>query len=275
MPSNSSPKATATTSSTTSSANLCLRTSSPATSACSPHRTLLSYVILLPSSRPIPLHIHVRFDCLMTLTSLSHPSPPRSWIYLSASRSHIIHWGSCTEPQTSFSFPRAPATLEAGRPLRACFLRSRGGRFWAQDTSRSLPSPPSLLLPGCAYCRASVSPCSCTSGGAAGRIHAYEAAVDATSSALGILRAHLARLVRLATVVDGDGEARRWGWDDNTDDDCTRARTSSPSSSRLTLWFGAATGTVEAGTYPPPLSARYRPAFPIAPTADAGVDLAW
>ncbi|KAJ7861353.1 hypothetical protein B0H13DRAFT_2355126 [Mycena leptocephala] len=74
---------------------------------------------------------------------LSHPSPLRSWIYLSASRSRIIHRRSCAEPQTSSSFPRAPTTLELSgwaSSARLPFAFAWRPLLGAGYTSRSHPT---------------------------------------------------------------------------------------------------------------------------------------
>ncbi|KAJ7883811.1 hypothetical protein B0H13DRAFT_2343985 [Mycena leptocephala] len=95
---------------------------------------------------PIPLRIRARFNCPTALTALSRwPSPPRSWICLSAPRSRIIHRGSCAEPQTSSSFPRALTTLELSRwvsSARLPFAFARRPLLGAGYTSRSHPTLP-------------------------------------------------------------------------------------------------------------------------------------
>ncbi|KAJ7823907.1 hypothetical protein B0H13DRAFT_2375788 [Mycena leptocephala] len=154
------------------------------------------------------LPVHACFDYLAAPTSLSHwPSHPRSWISLTASRSRIIH-GSCAEPQTSSSFPRAPVASGLANP---CLIPAR----WCADDARAEPlgvlaqdtrlarSPPSLFAFAGIETRSRLRS-SC------GR---YLTALVH----LCIPHANLACLVRLAMVVDGDGEARRWGWDENTD----------------------------------------------------------
>ncbi|KAJ7904130.1 hypothetical protein B0H13DRAFT_2511144 [Mycena leptocephala] len=162
----------------------------------------------------------MRFDYLTAPTSLSHPSPPRSWIYLSASWSRIIHRGSCADPQTSSSFTRAPVASGLANP---CLIPAR----WCADDARAeplhvlcalafcvraeafgrrihatLPSvPPFSPSPGCAHCGMSAS-------------RPPRRACGRYFSALAhLVRAHLVYLARLATKVDGDGEARRWGWE--------------------------------------------------------------
>ncbi|KAJ7850240.1 hypothetical protein B0H13DRAFT_2401395 [Mycena leptocephala] len=234
-----------------------------------PRHTLLPYIVLCAffHQRLIPLRI-AHFDCLMALTPLSRwPLPPRSCIHLAALRSRIGHRGvrAALFILIDPTYTRSLAPYRRANPclIPACgWTRKRGSARDARPHSRAhgarlAPSPQS----------SSPSP----RGRTAGRVHAPNSIAAATSLPASL--AAPAHLVRLSMEVDGNGDVRRWGWKCRFDEDgekrsrgceCrwrrttgTRARTSSPSSSRLTLWFGAA-GMVEAETYPLVLPTRLR-----------------
>ncbi|KAJ7819154.1 hypothetical protein B0H13DRAFT_2453583 [Mycena leptocephala] len=220
--------------------------------------------------RPIPLRIRTRFNCPMALTSLSRwPSPPRSWICLSAPRSRIIHRGSCAEPQTSSSFPRAPVVSglanpcliparwcadARAEPLRAlcalAFCVRAEAAFGAGYTSRSHPTLSLRLRQGVLTVeRAQVAvgarrdpfmsmkqlrplpPCTCTS-------RAPVDGVLGTGTGTGTAGPDLMRKEKRAPGngnADEDGlGARRWR------------------RSAVSLRFGAAAHAAEAVTYCPP-----------------------
>ncbi|KAJ7874143.1 hypothetical protein B0H13DRAFT_2551908 [Mycena leptocephala] len=204
MPSNSSPKATATTSSRTSSANPCPRTSSPAASACSPHRTLRHRLFSVPSSRLIPLRIHAYFDRLMALTP-SHAGPfPRFHGFALPPRApawSIAAW----EPSRAFpSFipdhthpcalsQHARTTLSSVSSARFPFELSA---FFAFARRPLLARPPPLRLRRGALAmeRAQIALLLVGYGRyLSARVHL-------------VRLAHLMHLVRLLTEVDGDGD---------------------------------------------------------------------
>ncbi|KAJ7817209.1 hypothetical protein B0H13DRAFT_2458441, partial [Mycena leptocephala] len=209
MPSNSSHKATATPSSLTSGANLCLL------------RIVHCYQTSssLPSSRPIPLHIHTHFDRLMAL--MPSPAGPRPRIHpLHSHRSDICALLHHADGRIPASFQHADGLANEAQ-LGMCVLVRRRMR---------------------------------------------------------ISRANLVHLVHLSTAVDGEGEVRGWGSDDDLDEDRktskeweyrrrrsrrldgdggqVRVRIHPSPTLSLTLRFGVAVHTVEAVTYCHPLSHR-------------------
>ncbi|KAJ7850233.1 hypothetical protein B0H13DRAFT_2401379 [Mycena leptocephala] len=153
---NSSPKATATTSSRMSSVNLRLRTSSP---TASPLRVVhCHHTLPSPSVRPISIHIHVRFDYLTVPTSLSRwPSPPRSWIYLADRSVHRV-MGAVQSRRLPLiyhqSYIPARALVACGPTTPASFRRRRrsaryahGGRFFGLAPLPSLFAFVGVRLP--------------------------------------------------------------------------------------------------------------------------------
>jgi hypothetical protein len=174
-----------------------------------------------------------------------------------------------------------PACAQADGAVYLPFCVFRGlcalaeAAFWV----RSPPLPLCLRRGAFTVEEAQVVPSSsCARGSAARRIHICEAAGATTSPRLRTSYAcqrwwmetegHAGGGgVTIRMQVDEDGEARGRGWECRWRRSAgTCARTSSPSSSRLTVWFGVAAGTVEAGTYPLPLPTHlFSPLLTLAP----------
>ncbi|KAJ7854224.1 hypothetical protein B0H13DRAFT_2579087 [Mycena leptocephala] len=183
----------------------------------------------------------------MALTSLSRwPSPPRSWICLSAPRSRIIHRGSCAEPQTSSSFPRAPVASGLANP---CLIPAR---WWADD-ARAEPLRVLCALAFCVRAEAAFGR----------RIHVSLPPHPPSSPSPGSYDRYLpvlAHLVRLSTGWMGTGtgtagpdlmrKEKRAPGNGNSDEDGLGARPWRRSA--VSLRFGAAAHAVEAVTYCPP-----------------------
>ncbi|KAJ7840616.1 hypothetical protein B0H13DRAFT_2366134 [Mycena leptocephala] len=188
-------------------------------------------ISLLSVSAPNSLLIRARFDSLTAPTSLPRcPSPLCSWISLASSRSRSVHRGvSCAEPLIHNRSDIPARALVACEPTTSCLipacgraddaqlgmlcalaflcsprsLRSRGGRFFGLAPLLFACAGVGLLRNECKLFS------SCASGSAARPLHAFETAAPATSLPARISHAYLAHLVRLATVVDGDGETEK------------------------------------------------------------------
>ncbi|KAJ7800551.1 hypothetical protein B0H13DRAFT_678251 [Mycena leptocephala] len=164
---------------------------------------------LLPPAHSIPLRIRARFDCLVALTTLSRwPSPPRSWIYLAASRSRSVHrvMGAVQSRRLPLiyhqSYICARALLACG-PTTPCLIPACG---CADDTLLGMLcalavggaphsfgphggrylgfTPIFFAFTGCACCRTNASrpPFLCAGGSAVRSVHACEAATVTCAS---------------------------------------------------------------------------------------------
>ncbi|KAJ7869824.1 hypothetical protein B0H13DRAFT_1050224 [Mycena leptocephala] len=217
MPSNSSPKATATTSSRTSSANPCPRTSSPAASACSPHCTLTirhppcllcaqflsTFMRTLTASwrsRLLPLALAPAFVHLTCRLALPHrPSRRESCADSLHSHRSDIRARSCTM-RTGESLPHSSMRMDAQTRLSSGCASSFA---CAGCTPRSLPSV-LCVSAGCACHGTSTSrPSSSYASGSAVRpVRAPDSAAAVTSPHLRISCGCRWRRMKMAKRAD-------------------------------------------------------------------------
>ncbi|KAJ7850965.1 hypothetical protein B0H13DRAFT_2360439 [Mycena leptocephala] len=207
MPSDSFHKATATPSSLTSGANLCLlrivhcyHTSSSAPSSTSA-QFLSTFICTLTASwhsRPSRAGPCPRVRCRL---ALPHRPLRRESDPLHSHRSNI-RARSCTM-QTGESLPHSSIRMYAQTRLGS--VSSAHLPFWVfrvlcicaeAASARLAPFAPSLFT----FAEMRL-------------LYSKRKSPSSSSCATHLVRAHLVYLVRLATKVDGDSEARGWGWD--------------------------------------------------------------
>ncbi|KAJ7870709.1 hypothetical protein B0H13DRAFT_2669792 [Mycena leptocephala] len=230
-------KATATPSSLTSGANLCLL------------RIVHCYQTSssVPSLRPIPLHIHAHFDRLMALTPLALALAPAFLCRAADFPSFIINHTyvralfRLAGQRLPASFRRADAQMTPSSVCSARFpfgvLRALGVRAEAAFLG-SLPSssPVGVRVPW----NESMSPCSsCARGSAVRSVHVWEALAAATSLHLYISRTH----PRAPGDGAGDADDDRVGTRRQRRSAGTRVHPSPALTveRRPRLWFGAPT----------------------------------